>query len=123
MVPDMLSDNAGRARAFGLDNALRFPFPVAAKTGTSKGYSDNWTVGFTRERTVAVWAGNFDGTPMIRVSGITGAGPIFKRVMTRAMASITPAPLRSDAGLARAAICPLSGALAGPECPSHIDEL
>ena len=29
-----------------------FPFEVAAKTGTSKGYRDNWTVGFTREVTV-----------------------------------------------------------------------
>src|SRR5207237_1027889 len=82
-----------------LDNALRLPFATAAKTGTSKGYSDNWTIGFTRERTVAVWAGNFDGTPMIQVSGITGAGPIFKRVITRAMAGIEPSPLFSREGL------------------------
>ena len=81
LVTHILSDNAARARAFGLDNSLRLAFPAAAKTGTSKGYSDNWTVGFTWERAVAVWAGNFDGTPMIQVSGITGAAPIFKRVM------------------------------------------
>ena len=56
-----------RAPAFGLDNALRLPFPVAAKTGTSRAYVDNWTVGFTHERTVAVWVGNFDGRPMQRV--------------------------------------------------------
>src|SRR5258707_5238561 len=99
MVPDMLSDNAGRARAFGLDNALRFSFPVAAKTGTSKGYSDNWTIGFTHERTVAVWAGNFDRTPMIQVSGITGARPIFKRVMSQAMRELQPAPLYREHGL------------------------
>lgn len=123
LVTDILSDNAARARAFGLDNALRLPFPVAAKTGTSKGYSDNWTIGFTRERTVAVWAGNFDGVPMVQVSGITGAGPIFRRVMARAMEGVVPEPLVNETGLVHATICPLSGGLAGPQCPSAMDEL
>ena len=123
LVAHILSDNAARARAFGLDNALRFEFPVAAKTGTSKGYSDNWTVGFTRERTVAVWAGNFDGTPMIQVSGITGAGPVFKRVMNKSMKNLTPAPLINRANLDAVSICPLSGGRAGPTCPAAMDEL
>ena len=123
LVTHILSDNAARARAFGLDNALRLPFPAAAKTGTSKGYSDNWTVGFTKERTVAVWAGNFDGTPMIQVSGITGAGPIFKRVMTKAMKDIVPRPLVDRTGLDTVSICPLSGHVAGPQCPAAMEEL
>jgi penicillin-binding protein 1C len=123
LVTHILSDNAARAKAFGIDNALRLPFPTAAKTGTSKGYSDNWTVGFTHERTVAVWAGNFDGTPMVQVSGITGAGPVFRRVMTRAMREVTPAALVDRRGLDGASICPLSGQLAGPQCPAVMDEL
>lgn len=122
LVTDILSDNGARARAFGLDNALRLPFPSAAKTGTSKGYSDNWTVGFTKERTAAVWAGNFDGTPMVQVSGISGAGPIFKRVLTRAMADVVAAPLVDGRGLTTAHICPLSGELAGPSCPGAMEE-
>jgi penicillin-binding protein 1C len=123
LVTDILSDNAARARAFGLDSVLRLPFPVAAKTGTSKGYSDNWTVGFTRERTVAVWAGNFDGASMSGVSGISGAGPIFRAVMLRAMKGISPAPLEADGLLEKARICPLSGQLATPECPSAMEEV
>lgn len=123
LVSHILSDNAARARAFGIDNALRLPFPAAAKTGTSKGYSDNWTVGFTKERTVAVWAGNFDGTPMIQVSGITGAGPIFKRVMTKAMKDVVPRALVDRTGLEPVSICPLSGGVAGPSCPAAMDEL
>jgi penicillin-binding protein 1C len=122
LVTSVLSDNSARARAFGLDNALRLPFPVAAKTGTSKGYSDNWTLGFTHERTVAVWAGNFDGTPMVQVSGISGAGPIFKRVMKHAMASVGPAALFDTYGLSSAHICPLSGNLAGASCPAAMTE-
>jgi penicillin-binding protein 1C len=102
---------------------LRLPFPVAAKTGTSKGYSDNWAFGFTRERTVAVWAGNFDGTPMIQVSGVTGAGPIFKRVMLRSMDGVRPAALIHVNAFEQARICPLSGELAGPWCPGAMEEV
>ncbi len=123
LVTDVISDNAARARAFGLENALRLDFPVAAKTGTSKGYSDNWTFGFTQERTVAVWAGNFDGTPMVKVSGITGAGPVFKRAMRAAMKGVAPRELVDTSGLEWARICPLSGLLAGPHCPAAMDEL
>src|SRR5207302_10949316 len=93
LVTDILADPAARAPAFGLDNVLRFPYPVAAKTGTSRAFTDNWTVGFTRERTVAVWVGNMSGETMHHVSGITGAGPLFHRAMSLAMEGLAPAPL------------------------------
>jgi penicillin-binding protein 1C len=123
LLTDILSDERARAPAFGLDNALRLPFPVAAKTGTSHAFVDNWTVGFTAERTVAVWAGNFDGRPMHGVSGISGAAPIFSRVMVRAMRGITPAPLLERSAFQAARVCALSGGLAGPACPSAVDEV
>jgi len=123
LLTDLLSDETARAPAFGLDNALRLPFPVAAKTGTSRAYVDNWTVGFTRERTVAVWVGNFDGRPMQRVSGITGAGPLFARVMRRAMAGVRPAPLVDRERFQRVRICPLSGHRAGESCPGSYEEV
>ncbi|HTS81662.1 MAG TPA: penicillin-binding protein 1C [Myxococcaceae bacterium] len=123
LLTDLLSDETARAPAFGLDNALRLPFPVAAKTGTSRAYVDNWTIGFTRERTVAVWVGNFDGRPMQRVSGITGAGPLFGRVMRRAMAGVRPAPLVDRGRFEHVRICPLSGHRAGEACPGAYEEV
>ena len=81
LVADMLSDNAARAISFGMQSALRFDFPVACKTGTSSDFRDNWAVGYTPEFTVAVWAGNFDGSPMREVSGVTGAAPIMHAAM------------------------------------------
>jgi penicillin-binding protein 1C len=123
LLTDLLSDESARAPAFGLDNALRLPFPVAAKTGTSRAYVDNWTVGFTRERTVAVWVGNFDGRPMERVSGITGAGPLFARVMRRAMVGVRPQPLVDRTRFERVRICPLSGHRAGEACPGAVEEV
>ena len=123
LLTDLLSDEAARTPAFGIDNALRLPFPTAVQTGTSRAWVDNWTVGFTHERTVGVWVGNFSGAPMQRVSGITGAGPIFQRVMRRAMRGIAPAPLVDRARLAHARICPLSGQLATGLCPGALDEV
>ncbi len=131
LVVDVLKDHDARAGAFGERSVLDFPFDVAAKTGTSKGYRDNWTVGFTRAVTVAVWAGNFDGAPMTNVSGITGAGPLFHAIMDAAMRDRPREPLpvtqatraRADDGrLERVDVCALSGEVAGPDCPHRIAE-
>jgi penicillin-binding protein 1C len=123
LLTDVLSDEAARAPAFGLDNALRLPFPVAAKTGTSRAYVDNWTVGFTAERTVAVWAGNFDGVPMHKVSGISGAGPIFARVLGLAMRGLPVHPLVDRSRFEHVKVCALSGLRAGAHCPSSVEEV
>lgn len=80
LIADILSDNQARLLTFGSRSPLRLPFRVAVKTGTSSTYRDNWTLGFTPEFTVGVWAGNFDHTPMQNVSGVTGAAPIFRDV-------------------------------------------
>ena len=75
LIADILADNSARAMSFGLESPLHFDFPVACKTGTSSDYRDNWALGFTPEFTVGVWAGNFDGSPMQAVSGVSGAAP------------------------------------------------
>lgn len=129
-VTDILSDPRARTASFGARTILDFSFPVAAKTGTSKGYRDNWVVGYTRSVTVAVWIGNFDGSEMENVSGISGAGPIFHAVMDAAMRRRATAPqadgssLRVEGreGVHRVEICPLSGGLATPDCPHKIRE-
>jgi penicillin-binding protein 1C len=127
-VTDILSDPRARTASFGARTMLDFSFPVAAKTGTSKGYRDNWVVGYTRAVTVAVWIGNFDGSEMGNMSGITGAGPIFHAVMDAAMrgraigADATSLSVAGRPGLHRVEICPLSGGLATPDCPHKIQE-
>jgi penicillin-binding protein 1C len=123
ILTDILSDDSARASSFGRDSALSFDFPVAAKTGTSKGYRDNWTAGFTHEVTVAVWVGNFDGSPMIGSSGVTGAAPLFHDVMLAAMRGRAAAPLVNEEGLVRAEVCALSGARPGAHCGHRTHEL
>lgn len=81
LIADILSDPQARMISFGPHTVIRMPFQCAVKTGTSTNYRDNWTLGFTPEFTVGVWCGNFDNSPMHQVSGVTGAGPIFREVM------------------------------------------
>jgi penicillin-binding protein 1C len=82
LMGDILADNNARADAMGLNSPLNTGnIRTSVKTGTTNDYKDNWTVGFTRNVLVGVWAGNNDGTPMVRSSGLTGAAPIWNSVI------------------------------------------
>lgn len=119
-VADILSDSRARAFAFGTGGSLDFPFPVAAKTGTSQSYRDNWTVGFTRDVTVGVWVGNFDRRELHNSSGVTGAAPIFHSVMLAAQKRFGAARSFADAPpeVVPVSVCALSGMRATRDCPS-----
>ena len=51
-ITSILSDNFSRIPAFGEDNPLKFDYSVAAKTGTSRNFRDNWTVGYSSKFTL-----------------------------------------------------------------------
>jgi penicillin-binding protein 1C len=128
-VTDILSDPDAREFVFGRGGSLDFPFPVAVKTGTSEGYRDNWTIGYTREVTVGVWVGNFDRTPLRNSSGVTGAGPIFHAVMMAAEQKVAghvgeegSALAGPPANVVRRQVCALSGMAANPWCPTKTAE-
>ncbi len=85
ILSDILSDNFARRWEFGTHSALEIPgYKVAVKTGTTDMKKDNWTIGYTPDFVVAVWVGNNDNTPMDQylASGITGAAPIWNRMMS-----------------------------------------
>ena len=82
IVSDILADRSARSITFGLSNPLSGRFWAAVKTGTSKDMRDNWCIWFSPRYTVGVWVGNFDGSPMWDVSGVTGAAPLWQEVMS-----------------------------------------
>ena len=123
LVLDILSDPVARIPGFGLTTPFDFPFPVAAKTGTSRHFTDNWAVGTTGNFTVAVWVGDFSGRPMDRVSGITGAGPLLHRIVMLTAQRYAPGslPTPGETGSVAVTICALSGERAGPDCPHQVE--
>lgn len=123
-IADILSDDEARAFVFGRGGSLEFPFTVAAKTGTSQAYHDNWAIGYTRDVTVGVWVGNFDRRELVGSSGVTGAGPIFHDVMLAAVERLKGSlPIGDRSPIVaptldvhRGEVCALSGMKPGAAC-------
>ncbi|MHC5594717.1 MAG: penicillin-binding protein 1C [Nostoc sp.] len=122
LITNILSDNHARATAFGVDSVLHLPFATAVKTGTSSNFRDTWTVGFTTDYTVATWVGNFNGEPMRQVSGVTGAAPLWNRIMLHLHEHQEPAGFPPPEGLVQLPICAISGLRPTPNCTSVVQE-
>ena len=104
---------------FGTNSVLNFPFPVAAKTGTTNDFRDNWTLGYTPDLVTGVWVGNADYTPMVNTTGVTGAAPIWSQFMQYAVPYETngqPSWFTRPAGIVEETICAQSGTLPSQWC-------
>jgi membrane peptidoglycan carboxypeptidase len=88
IIASIMSDDRNRCMSFGCHGDLTLAGRhVAAKTGTTNDFKDNWTVGFTPSLATAVWVGNPDNKPLSHNStGIVGAAPIWHKFMTQALA-------------------------------------
>lgn len=117
LITDILSDNEARIPSFGPASALSIGRPAAAKTGTTTDFRDNWTIGYTPNLVVGVWVGNADNTPMVEVSGISGAGPIWHEFMRHVLRGQPELSFPVPQGVVRAEVCATSGLLPTPYCP------
>jgi penicillin-binding protein 1C len=112
IITDILCDNDARQKSFGLRSPLAFEQRVAAKTGTSSGFRDTWTVGFDKEHTVAVWAGNFDGRPMRDTFAVRAATPLWAAIMQELLGHDHPLDTPpEDENLVHREICKTTGLL------------
>ncbi len=95
IISDILADNGARSAAFGSNSVLNIRGKtVAVKTGTTDDKKDNWAIGYTPSRVVGAWVGNNDSTPLDPkiASGVTGASPIWHKVMTAALKDLPNEP-------------------------------
>lgn len=124
-ITDILSDNQARTPAFGPRSVLYIPNQqVAVKTGTTNNLRDNWTIGYSTNRLVAVWVGNNENTPMSYVaSGITGASPIWNEIMRLLLDEKNPHQFATPDGLIKVDICTATNTLPCTGCPRVSSEL
>jgi 1A family penicillin-binding protein len=122
LISDILSDNEARTLGFGENSTLRIDRPAAVKTGTTTNFRDNWTIGYTPSVVVGVWVGNADSRPMLNVTGVSGAGPIWHQFMRRVSVGDPPQDFERPDGLVQVEICALSGALPTSACPYRRQE-
>jgi len=109
LITDILSDNYARRSTFGAGSPLRLARPAAAKTGTTQDWRDNWTVGYTPDLVVGVWAGNADNEPMRHVSGVTGAAPIWHDIMQELLKTRPAREFVRPEGLVEQIVCADNG--------------
>ncbi|MBN1757152.1 MAG: transglycosylase domain-containing protein [Chitinispirillaceae bacterium] len=79
-MQNILSDPQARLPSFPRGSYLEYPFPVAVKTGTSRGFRDAWTIGWSDTYLVGVWIGRHDNQSMKEVSGFSGAAPLVQQI-------------------------------------------
>lgn len=123
IINDILSDNSAREMSFGKNNVFNSPYHLAAKTGTSTLYRDNWAFGYNKLYTVGVWVGNMDQKEMHNVSGITGAAPILRSTFDYLMKKKKSRPFDKSKNISSHKICSHSGKLKGPNCKHVVSEL
>jgi membrane peptidoglycan carboxypeptidase len=121
LITNVLSDDKERQYEFGVCSPLMLyngkPYspacqagntgvvrPSAVKTGTTSDFKDNWTVGYTSDYVIGVWAGNDNGAPMVNVSGVDGAAPIWHDAMLLAEKGHPVVPFTLPHGLVRARV-------------------
>lgn len=127
LISDILSDNNARSAVFGTRSHLLISGKtVAAKTGTTDDKRDNWTGGWSNGkknngRVVIVWVGNNDNSPMhpSLASGITGAAPIWNRVMRSATKDAPNEPFEKPDGVQQLEVDAFGGGLSCPGFPTR----
>lgn len=114
LMSHILLDNNARTAAFGPSSALVIPgHAVSVKTGTTDDLRDNWTIGYTPQFLAITWVGNNDNTPMNQalVSGVTGAAPIWNKLMRKVLEGKADIWPKQPEGIVSAQICEISGLL------------
>lgn len=117
---DMLTENKPTDRTLNSFSAQKNDYPVAWKTGTSYGFKDAWSVGVVGHYVVAVWIGNFDGTPNSAFVGRDVAAPLFFRLVRNlAKQAEIPRRLKLPTGLNLSVVkvCRDTGDIATDDCP------
>jgi len=122
LLTDILKDNNARAPEFGYNSALvvKDHPEVAVKTGTSNDLRDNWTVGYNQNYLVLTWVGNNDNSQMSRVvSGVTGASPIWNKIMSTILNGQPSIDWNAPQGVSKVNICSITGTLPCDGCPTR----
>lgn len=125
LIQQILSDDGARSMVFGRGSLLNIKGQpeVAVKTGTTNELRDNWTIGYTPDMVITVWVGNNDNSRMSGVvSGISGAAPIWNKLMTELLKDKPVKKPVRPADIVGVNVCNLTGGLAEDSgCASHYE--
>jgi membrane peptidoglycan carboxypeptidase len=126
LISDILSDESVKIGGYlSIDGHT-----LAAKTGTSTKANkkdthgsvapgDGWVIGYSPSVVTGVWVGNTDGAPMkLNANGHDTAGPIFKSIMSKALADFPNESFVEPKEIQHVSIATTSGLLPSANTPA-----
>ena len=134
-IASVLSDSRARRMMFHRPSPLDTSQITAVKTGTTDGWRDNLTVGFTSYLAVGVWTGNSSGKPMHKAIGLYTAGPIWHDIMEAVWANpalyntlgylstTLPQGFEEPTGIVKIPVCDWMPGKFRPRCPRMLEEV
>ena len=124
-VRHALADPMARLPTFPRLGHSEYPFGVAVKTGTSEDYRDAWAFAFSERWLVGVWVGRADWQPTKGLSGYRAGASLARSVFELVQPwneTYADHGVRPPRDWPEVALCPDSGAIAGPHCPVALQE-
>ena len=125
LITNILADEPARWQSMGHPNLLEIGRPTAVKTGFSQNYTNVWTIGYTPQIVVGVWAGsssdsnkNYRDPLSLKISAALWRGLI------QYITSDFPAKeFAKPPGVSTVRVCDPSGMLPTPQCPTLVNEV
>jgi penicillin-binding protein 1C len=119
MVTEMLSDIQRPDFPLNWQATEHLP-KIAWKTGTSYGRKDAWSIGYNKNYTVGVWAGNFSGEGVEELSGSNTATPLLFRIFNTLDYNNDGNWFSPPNDIDIRQVCPVTGMVPGPNCTNTI---
>lgn len=123
LITNILTDEAARWPSLGHPNPLEIGRPAAVKVGGTNDQKDTWTIGYTPQTLVGVWAGNgstdpaFEGQVPSKVSAA-----LWRAITQYATQEIPPTGWDIPPGISSVDVCDPSGQLPTRHCPTVVSE-
>lgn len=124
LITNILSDEAARWPSQGHPNPLEIGRPVAAKVGGTADQTDTWTIGYTPQTLVGVWAGN--GNPDSADEGQVPSkvsAALWHAITQYATQEIPASSWEIPPGISSVDVCDPSGQLPTRHCPTVVSEI
>ncbi len=115
MIHEILSTISRPDLPNHFQNTYRVP-RIAWKTGTSYGRRDAWSIGYSKNYTIGVWIGNFDGEGVPELTGADIATPLLFQLFNALDYNASGDWFEKPEQLSFRYVCPESGSTPGELC-------
>lgn len=124
LITNILSDEVARWPSLGHPNPLEIGRPAATKVGGTADQTDTWTIGYTPQIIVGVWAGNGNSDALDEGKVPSKVSAALWHAITQFITQEIPASSwEVPPGISSVDVCDPSGQLPTRHCPTVVGEI